>query len=191
MNPERASQIVAEVFQLYERFGSTDYIGEDVTQIEHMCQSAQFAEAEGQEDEIILAAFFHDIGHLLENIHSTESMEGYGVVDHELIAGNYLRDLGFSERIARLVEMHVQTKRYLTFRYPDYFDNLSKASQKTLSMQGGRMNEEEAGHFENDELCRLHIKIREWDDSAKRTGQPVPELDKYRKMAFRHLLLQN
>lgn len=33
---ERRQQVVDEVFGLYERFGDCDYIGEPVSQIEHM-----------------------------------------------------------------------------------------------------------------------------------------------------------
>ena len=54
---------VEEIFSLYDRFGSADYIGEPVSQIEHMSQSAELAIREGYDDEVVLAAFFHDIGH--------------------------------------------------------------------------------------------------------------------------------
>ena len=67
-------------------------------------------------------------------------MGGYGIKSHEKIGGDFLRDLGFPERIAKLVENHVQAKRYLTFKYPEYFEKLSKASLQTLSYQGGPMN---------------------------------------------------
>ncbi|MDP2147097.1 MAG: phosphohydrolase, partial [Pseudomonas sp.] len=59
-----AEQVVAEVFGLYEQHGAADYIGEPVSQIEHMSQAAQLAMAEGFDDEVVLAAFFHDIGHI-------------------------------------------------------------------------------------------------------------------------------
>ena len=38
---------VNEVMYLYEKYGKKDYIGEPVSQIEHMCQCAQLAEANG------------------------------------------------------------------------------------------------------------------------------------------------
>lgn len=61
---DRHEQVIAEVFGLYERFGDNDYIGEPVSQIEHMSQAAELAMAEGFDDEVVLAEFFHDIGHL-------------------------------------------------------------------------------------------------------------------------------
>lgn len=190
MLKEQASQIAEEIFSLYQDFGNADYIGEPVSQLEHMCQAAQLAEAEGYDEEVILAAFFHDIGHLCEHIIDTKSMDSYGVVDHEIIAGNYLRQKGFSEKMARLVESHVQAKRYLTFKYPDYFNKLSDASKMTLAKQGWVMDELEAQNFETDHLHQLYIKMREWDDKAKLEHKLLPSLDIYKEMAVRHLLAQ-
>ena len=99
---DRQAQVIAEVFGLYERFGDHDYIGEPVSQIEHMSQAAELAIAEGFDDEVVLAAFFHDIGHLCAE--GAENMGGYGVVSHERLGADYLRRAGFSERMARLVE---------------------------------------------------------------------------------------
>lgn len=191
MLKEEAEIIVQEVFSLYEKYGADDYIGEPVSQVEHMCQAAQLAEAEKYDEEVILASFFHDIGHLCEHIMAVQQMDGYGVTDHETLAGDYLREKGFSEKIARLAESHVAAKRYLTFKIPGYFDKLSPASKITLNMQGGMMTETEARLFEKDSLHELFIKIREWDDKAKIKNIPLAPLDKYKRMATRHLLRQN
>ena len=138
----RNEQVVAEVFALYERFGASDYIGEPVSQIEHMSQAAELAMAEGYDDEVVLAAFFHDIGHICQQ--DAENMGGFGVVSHERLGADYLRRAGFSERLARLVEYHVQAKRYLTFKEPGYYQRLSEASRRTLAYQGGVMSAAEA-----------------------------------------------
>jgi predicted HD phosphohydrolase len=81
---------------------------------------------------------------------------------------DYLRAKGFSERLARLVESQVQAKRYLTFKFPKYYDLLSPASKQTLEFQGGRMNATEADAFEQDELFSLSIRMRRWDELAKK-----------------------
>ena len=75
-------QIIDNIFALYDRHGSDDYIGEAITQLEHMSQAAQLAMTEGFDDEVVLAAFFHDIGHLCGG---EGDMGGYGVVSHERI----------------------------------------------------------------------------------------------------------
>ena len=187
MQQQQAEKIAEEIFSLYEKHGGEDYIGEPVSQLEHMCQAAQLAEAEGYNEEVILAAFFHDIGHLCEHIMPVQQMDGFGIVDHEKLGADFLRSKGFSETIASLVENHVQAKRYLTYHFPEYYKQLSEASKKTLEFQGGRMTLEEAMQFESGDLFDLHIKLRRWDEKAKLENQPVPPLQKYKDIAIRHL----
>jgi phosphonate degradation associated HDIG domain protein len=178
---------VEEIFKLYEQYGNDDYIGEPVSQIEHMCQAAQLAQHEGYDEEVILAAFFHDIGHLCEHIMDSSQMQGFGVVDHEKLGADYLRSKGFSEKIASLVQNHVQAKRYLTFAEPSYYQQLSEASKKTLEFQGGVMSDDEAGRFRGDDLFEIHVKLRRWDERAKLINQPLPSLQPFKEMAQRHL----
>lgn len=175
-------QVIDRVFGLYERFGASDYIGEPVSQIEHMSQAAQLAIAEGFDDEVVLAAFFHDIGHLCAV--GAENMGGYGVVSHERLGADYLREAGFSERLARLVEYHVQAKRYLMLREPGYYERLSEASRRTLEYQGGVMTEAEADAFEQDPLCAVSLRMRQWDELAKEIAVPVMDLAVLKDKAF-------
>lgn len=176
-------QIVREVFELYEKHGDEDYIGEPVSQLEHMSQSAELAIKQGCDDEVVLAAFFHDIGHICVMQNASNSMDGYGVKSHEKIGADYLRKKGFPERVARLVESHVQAKRYLTFKYPDYYNGLSEASKKTLEFQGGRMSESEAMAFENDDIFETSILMRKWDELAKEMEIPVMDLNDLKERA--------
>jgi predicted HD phosphohydrolase len=110
------------------------------------------------------------------------------VADHEGLGGNYLREKGFSVEMAQLVESHVNAKRYLTYKYPEYYEKLSEASRVTLQKQGGVMTDQEAAVFETDPLFQLYIKIREWDDKAKLMNKPLPPLEKYKGMAIRLLM---
>jgi 2-amino-1-hydroxyethylphosphonate dioxygenase (glycine-forming) len=181
----RPEQRIAEVFGLYERFGDSDYIGEPVSQIEHMSQAAQLAMAEGFDDEVVLAAFFHDIGHICGQ--DAENMGGFGMVGHERLGADYLRRAGFSERLARLVEYHVQAKRYLTCKEPGYYERLSEASRRTLEYQGGVMSAEEARAFEQDPLCAVSLSLRHWDEQAKELRVPVMDLQVLKDKAVRLL----
>jgi 2-amino-1-hydroxyethylphosphonate dioxygenase (glycine-forming) len=188
MNFNEADKIVEEVFSLYTDYGNEDYIGENVSQLEHMCQAAQLAELKGYDSELTLAAFFHDIGHLCEHIMDVDSMNSFGVVDHETIGMNYLLEKGFSRRIALIVKSHVDAKRYLTFSNPDYYKRLSKASKETLALQGGMMTAEEAKLFEADPLFEDYIKLRLLDDLAKVENQTIPDLKYYKVLALHHLV---
>jgi len=179
--------VVKEVFSLYEKFGDEDYIGEPVSQLEHMSQAAALAQAEGHDDEVILAAFFHDIGHLCAEAGEAESMDGMGNVDHEQIGADFLLERGFSERVANLVQGHVIAKRYLTYKYPEYYNCLSDASKATLNFQGGVMTDDEAADFELNPDAELIIRLRYWDDMAKEMNVPVDNIEYLKTIALSHL----
>jgi phosphonate degradation associated HDIG domain protein len=188
MEIKTAGRISDEIIGLYEQYGDEDYIGEPVSQLEHMVQAAELAEAKGYDEEVVLAAFFHDIGHLVAMQDTYASMNGLGAVSHEKIGSDYLRHKGFSDKIAQLVESHVQAKRYLTCKYPEYYNQLSEASKKTLEYQGGKMTVEEAAVFETDPLFDLKIQMRKWDEEAKETNRMMNNWRKYGEMMKKHLL---
>src|SRR5579862_7023039 len=144
MDTEAANKITEEIMSFYKHHGGEEYAGEKVTQLEHMAQAAQLAEEQGYDEEVILAAFLHDIGHISEAAKGDNEMDGFGIVDHEELGAEFLREKGFSKKIARLVESHVEAKRYLTYKDPAYYANLSAASKRTLEYQGGPMTAEEA-----------------------------------------------
>jgi phosphonate degradation associated HDIG domain protein len=179
-----AEQKVEQLFKILLTQGQADYIGEPVSQLEHAVQAAQLAERVGASDEVVIAALFHDIGHMIE---SAETMGGYGNADHEGLGAEYMKNLGFSDTVCNLVRGHVQAKRYLTYKHPSYYEKLSEASKQTLEYQGGRMTETEATAFEADPLFDWHLKMRAWDEQAKLENQPLPDLTKYKEMAGRLL----
>lgn len=187
MKIEQAEKITDEIMSLYEEYGGAEYAGEKVSQLEHMVQAAQLAEAQGYDEEVILAAFLHDVGHISEAAKGDNEMDGYGIKDHEELGAQFLREKGFSKKVARLVESHVEAKRYLTFKDPLYYSQLSDASKKTLEYQGGPMTAEEATAFEQYPLFDLIIRMRKWDEEAKIEHQPMPDLQHYRNMILHHL----
>lgn len=182
-----ANIIANEIIQLYEQYGGSEYAGEKVTQLEHMVQAARLAEQEGYEEEVILAAFLHDVGHICVSAHEDNAMAEWGIKDHEEVGADFLRGKGFSKRLSRLVESHVEAKRYLTWKDPLYYEQLSEASKKTLEYQGGPMYTDEAIAFEEHPLFNLIIQMRHWDDVAKIEHLETGDLEKYRAMIIRHL----
>lgn len=173
------------ITNLFAQGGDDAYYGEPVTQLEHALQCAQLAEKAGADPETIVAAFLHDIGHLLPPELAGGYMDGYGTVDHERLGADYLRELGFSEKVAQLIENHVNAKRYLVFKNPDYFARLSEASVKTLEFQGGPMKKGEALAFETNPYFREILQVRGWDEQAKIPGLPTPDMAYYLSMANR------
>ncbi|RCR69468.1 phosphonate degradation HD-domain oxygenase [Larkinella punicea] len=172
-------QTITEITELFDQHGSDDYYGEPVSQLEHMLQSAMLAERAGADDETIIAAFLHDIGHLLPSDLAEDHMDDYGRVDHEKLGADWLRERGFSEKVAQLIEHHVNAKRYLTYKNPAYFNKLSEASLKTLEFQGGPMSAEEAQAFEANPYFRGILQVRGWDELAKETEVEMPPVGQY------------
>lgn len=186
------------IFDLFTLHGESDYIGEPVTQIEHMVQAAMLAEKDGQSKEVILAALFHDIGHLIQldyktndksnkfdkAINNLETMGNYGIKNHEKIGAEFLRLNGINYPIPELVENHVKVKKYRTYKDKEYYNKLSPASLKTLEYQGGPMTKIEAEEFEEDPLFSLSLKIRDYDDAAKVENMEIKSLDYYKEMCY-------
>lgn len=178
-------EITDKVFEILKSGEDKDYIGEPISQLEHALQCAKLAVDENMDDETILAALFHDIGHLCA--YNAESMAGYGVKEHEKIGAKFLEELSFPDKIVQLVKSHVDAKRYLTFKNPEYFEKLSDASKRTLQFQGGPMLAKEAQDFENDPLFRLKIFVRSCDEKAKLPNFQAPDLESYRNMCIKSL----
>ena len=188
MDTIQATQIADHIMQLYNNYGEHEYAGEKVTQLEHMVQAARLAEQQGNEEEVILAAFLHDIGHICVEARGLNEMDGWGIKDHEQLGAEFLLGKGFSQKIAWLVQSHVAAKRYLTWKHPAYYEQLSEASKKTLAWQGGPMNDGEALAFEQHPLFELMIKMRQWDDEAKVEHMEIGSLEKYHHMIVNHLV---
>ncbi len=178
--------VIDEIFAILTTKGTADYIGEDVSQLAHALQCAKLAADSCDDDELIIAVLLHDIGHICAE-GPVEQMGTFGVAHHEKIGANYLRSKGFSERVACLIERHVDAKRYLTFRNPRYAAKLSSASAATLRYQGGPMTAEEAAKFEQEPELKDVLKIRVWEENAKAVGSDVPALEAYRDLLARHL----
>ncbi|KAL9062885.1 MAG: hypothetical protein Q9157_008564, partial [Trypethelium eluteriae] len=125
MSPsEKASSII----QLLTDHGSSDYIGEPITQLAHSLQCAQLASTHTHDRDTILAALLHDIGHFLpapdvralageirhmlaNGADAVGDASSVGRVGHETIGAQYLARVGFSPKVSALVGSHVAAKR--------------------------------------------------------------------------------
>lgn len=172
-----------DAFELLAQGTAQAYFGEQVTQLEHALQSAHLAVQAGADDETVLAALLHDIGHVLEG----EVDDELGVIDHDEVGQQWLREHGFGERLVALVGGHVDAKRYLVATNPGYRERLSEASVRTLAKQGGPMTPEEARLFAEHPLSKEMLRLRAWDEQAKVPGAAVPGLDFYRAMLATYL----
>lgn len=185
MNSQRAA-VVDEVFALLEGSGGGQYFGEAVSKLEHALQCAWHARQAKADEELVLAALLHDVGHLFD-AEDTVRDPRVGVVNHDAIGARWLLERGFSERLARLVGGHVEAKRYLTATRAGYGERLSPASRETLALQGGPMAETDAAVFAAQPDMLDMLRLRAWDEMAKDPEWRGPGLEEYREMMERHL----
>lgn len=74
--------------------------------------------AEGSEEDTVIAALLHDVGQFLpleaaKDVQMGMGDHSVGRVGHESIGEEYLKGLGFGEKVSRLVGSHVAAKRYI------------------------------------------------------------------------------
>ena len=169
------------IFALFERARDADYLGEGVSQLVHALQAADLARQAGADDEAILAALLHDIGHRCAGADAPR-MGAVGILRHEEIGADCLVQLGLPPRVTELVRGHVAAKRYLVSRDPGYFHRLSDASRATLAHQGGPMSPAEQHDFESLPHCEDLLRLRSWDERAKDPSRSVPDLASYRSL---------
>jgi predicted HD phosphohydrolase len=163
---------IDELFELYESFGDRFY-GESTTQNEHALQCAALARDAGASDAMIVAALFHDVGHLAVDV---QGEPGFDLArdddDHEARGARILAPL-FGPRVAQPVALHVTAKRWRCTREPQYHDRLSPASLTTLIAQGGLLSEEQCQRFELHPGFADALALRTWDDTGKVEGVDV------------------
>lgn len=177
------TDIIALIADIFERRGAEDYLGEAVTMAEHMLQTATHAQATGASDALVAAALLHDIGHFTSEFGSYTAAD---TVDrhHDTAGATILAD-AFPPLVADCVRLHVAAKRYLCAIEPAYYDALSPASQHSLALQGGPMDETEIAHFRREPFHHEAVRVRRWDDDGKVPGVPTMTFDDFRPLLMR------
>jgi predicted HD phosphohydrolase len=165
--------IVAFLGDIFERCGDEEYLGEPVTMAQHMLQGATIAEQNGLDEEIIVGALLHDIGHFTSEF-GTFSMDDTEDRFHEEAGAEVLSSF-FPSVIVDCVRHHVAAKHYLCATKPDYFKRLSEASVHSLNLQGGPMSVEEVQEFEKNPNLKKIIQVRYLDEAGKQADMETPD----------------
>jgi [1-hydroxy-2-(trimethylamino)ethyl]phosphonate dioxygenase len=170
---------VDEILAVLHEAGQGHYGESPVTQLEHALQCAMLAERDGAPPALITAALLHDIGHLVNPDDRRATARGEDG-EHEQTGAEYLARW-FGEEVTRPVYLHVAAKRYLTATDPDYAAILSPASALSLRLQGGPFSAEAARRFAAQPGAEATIRLRRWDEAAKRPRAATPPLDHFRQ----------
>lgn len=175
--------IVAFLGDVFERCGDAEYLGEPVTMAQHMLQGATLAEQNGLDEDIIVSALLHDIGHFTSEF-GTFSMNDTEDRHHEDAGAEVLARF-FPTVVTDCVRYHVAAKRYLCATKPDYFKRLSEASVHSLNLQGGPMSAEEVADFEKIPNLKKIIQVRYLDEAGKQPDMETPDFWHFAPMVQR------
>jgi predicted HD phosphohydrolase len=150
---------------------SRQYGGEAVTELEHALQTAELAERAGADEELVLACLLHDVGRYgVEQSLVLDTLEAVGPLSRSARghhdAGADLIAPHVPARVAWLVRMHADAKRYLCAIEPGYLGVLSPASRRTLVLQGGVMTTDEVVRLAGHPWLADALRLRRWDDQA-------------------------
>lgn len=177
-----------DIALVFARRGAEQYSGEPVTQLEHALQTAFLAEQSGASAELVTASLLHDLGHLLNDQGETPSLRGIDDT-HQYYALPFLRGL-FPDAVLDAIKLHVDAKRYLCQARPEYHAKLSEDSKRSLQLQGGVFDAEEAARFIALPAAKDAVMLRQWDDLAKQAGWATPTLSHFLGIAERCALPQ-
>jgi phosphonate degradation associated HDIG domain protein len=163
-----------DLHALYLERGAEQYDGEPVTHMEHALQAAHLAEQAGAGDALVAACLFHDVGHLITGRPGSPTLEGIDDT-HEKLGAKVLRGI-FGPVVTEPIRWHVDAKRYLCHADATYHARLSVDSQRSLVLQGGIFNAEQAAVFIARPGAGEAVSVRIWDDRAKQPGLRTPTL---------------
>ena len=161
------------------------YIGEKVTMTEHMIQTAMLAEKTNCSSNLICSSLLHDYGHfILENPDNLIAKNKDG--KHEDVGCKFLEKY-FIEDVLGPIKYHVKAKKYLA-RKEKYYRLLSEASRISLKLQGGIMSNDEAIKFEKNKFFESSIKLRKFDEIAKKSGLKIKSIKEYKNLLTSKLI---
>ena len=161
------------------------YMGEKVTMTEHMIQTAMLAEKNNSSSNLVCSGLLHDYGHfILENPDDLVKNEKDG--KHEKLGYEFLK-IYFVKDVVEPIKYHVKAKKYLA-RDKKYFNVLSEASKTSLKFQGGIMNDNEAKEFESNKFFKSSIKLRKFDEEAKKKGLKIKSIHEYKNLLISKLI---
>lgn len=155
------------------------YGAERVSELAHALQCAELAQAAGADQELTLACLLHDAGRFaVDQALIFDRIDGArpGTRGHHEVGADLITPF-VPERVAWLVRMHADAKRYLCAIEPGYHATLSPASQHTLTLQGGPMSPDEVARHGAHPWLGDALRLRRWDDQAKVVGKMTGPLE--------------
>lgn len=169
-------EAIERIHSVFAQCGGRHY-GENVSELEHALQTAEFARQFGESDAVVLSCLLHDFGHMLHNGGEDVALRGIDA-RHEVLGFELLKDF-FEPEILEPIRQHVAAKRYLCWKDAAYMRGLSESSLLSLKLQGGPMSDSEAAEFEANPWFESCVRVRRYDEMGKVPGMVTASLESY------------
>lgn len=167
------------------------YGGEPVTELAHSLQCAELAREAGADEDLQLACLLHDVGRfavdpreILDKKDQTLGA-GAGARGHHEVGADLIAPW-VPARVAWLVRMHAEAKRYLCATESGYYDALTPGSRFTMTLQGGTMTTDEAARRAQHPWMADAVRLRRWDDLAKVPGKTTEPIEAWASLLRHH-----
>jgi len=173
------NQFITKLFNWMKDEGQTKY-DESVTQLDHSIQTAMLAKRYNANSSLVVASLLHDIGHLILNENESKIDFLYYDLNHEMVGAKWLEKI-FPQSVTEPIKLHVPAKRYLCTIKKNYYEKLSFSSKQSFILQGGIMSTEEENEFINNQYFMDALKLRTWDEKAKRKNMTLLPINNFKK----------
>ena len=181
-NASSKQELCSILFTYLRAKGQSNY-DESVTQYEHAVQAAALAQEDQASSSSVVAALFHDMGHMIADEENAQADFLKEDLFHEAIGAQYLA-LVFPPSVVDPIRLHVPAKRYLCTVDPSYHEGLSSASKRSFQLQGGVFSDQELSEFTQEPHWEAAVQLRKWDDLAKVREKGVPEVETYQEVVM-------
>ena len=162
--------MLRNIFGIYEKFGGVLHHSKPLTYLQHANQTALIAEKESDDSNIILGAFFHEIGDLLK---LKKQLEPGNTPETRLpttSGSDFLRLYHLPYPICDLVEGYPNLERFTASINNTYYAKLSTEMKERINNNGGLMTQEEMIRFINNPLKERFYSLNNWSNLA--SSQP-------------------
>jgi predicted HD phosphohydrolase len=189
--PAGEASMAERLLEAFSGAAARLYGGEPVTELAHSLQCAELAREAGADEDLQLACLLHDVGRFAvdpreifdkkdQSRGANPDARGHHDVGADLIAP------WVPARVAWLVRMHVDAKRYLCAVEPAYWNTLTLGSRHTLTLQGGVMAAADAAQAATHPWMADAVRLRRWDDLAKVPGKPTSPIESWAPLLWQH-----
>ena len=174
--------LIDHLLDLVEQGSAVTY-GEHVDMRAHALQTARAVESDDglADDDLVVAALLHDIGHLLA------PAGDHGFADHATVGATRLGPW-LPATVTEPIRLHVAAKRHLVATEDGFRDSLSEASLITLEQQGGPMTADESSAFLAEPHAERAMRLRRADDRGKQAGVDAGTVEDRRSLLERVFL---